>query len=90
MILDLLQTAALVLLAAAALLFLARLVRGPGAGDRILALDALALTVVGYLLYQGDRSGGHDYLDAALTLALLSFVATIALARVAGRSDDDR
>jgi len=78
------------MMAISGLLFLARIAAGPTAFDRILALDGAALTLVGYLLFQGDRTGGHFYLDAALTMALLSFVATIALAQSARqeRTDD--
>jgi multisubunit Na+/H+ antiporter MnhF subunit len=86
---QLLQTVAAVLMALAGALFVARIVRGPSVSERILALDGTALTLVGYLLLEGDRLGGHYYLDAALALALLSFVATIALARATGRSDDE-
>lgn len=89
MIVSLLQTATLVLMGAAGLLFFLRILRGPSAQDRILSLEGLTLVAVGYLLFQGDRGGGHYYLDTALTLALLSFVATVALSLSLGSRDDD-
>jgi len=89
MIVAWLQTMGVGLMAAAGALFLLRLLKSPSPQERILALEGAVLTVVGYLLLQGDRQGGRDYLDAALTLALLSFVATIALARMAEKLHDD-
>ena len=86
MIVEILQTAASTLMVAAGALFCAQIYRGPTVQDRILALDGATLTLVGYLLLQGDRLGGHFYLDAALTLALLAFIATIALARMSERA----
>ena len=80
MIVPFLETVTATLLAVAGFLFLLRIVRGSSSQDRILALEGLGLTVVGYLLFRGRGTGVND-LDAALTLALLSFVATLALAR---------
>lgn len=83
-----LQALAAGFMAIAGALFAARMARAPTAQDRILALDGAALTLVGYLLFQGDRVGGHYYLDGALALALLSFVATVALAKASEDRDD--
>ena len=85
-----LQALATGLMALAALLFVLRIARAAMRADRILALESAGLTLVGFLLLQGDRAGGHDFLDAALTLALLSFVATIALSRsISGEASDE-
>lgn len=89
MILLGLQAATAGLLGLAGLLFFLWIARGPSPQDRILALEGLTLAVVGYLLYQGNQNGGHFYLDAALTLALLAFVATVALALTLESRDDD-
>lgn len=51
---------------------------------RILALDTLTLVLVGLLVLYGDIFQTSYYLDAALILALLAFVATIAAARYHG------
>lgn len=51
---------------------------------RILALDTLTLVLVGLLVLFGDIFQTSYYLDAALILALLAFVATIAAARYHG------
>ena len=48
---------------------------------RILALDALTLILIALLLIYADLQGESYYVDAALILALLSFVSTVAAAR---------
>ncbi|MDQ4107083.1 MAG: monovalent cation/H+ antiporter complex subunit F [Actinomycetota bacterium] len=51
---------------------------------RILALDTLTLILVGLLVLFADAFQSAYYLDAALILALLAFVATVAAARYHG------
>ena len=48
---------------------------------RILGLDVLTLLLVAFLILYSDANRTSYYLDAALALALLSFVATVASAR---------
>ncbi len=48
---------------------------------RILALDTLTLILVALLVLYADAFQSPYYLDAALILALLAFVATVAAAR---------
>lgn len=52
--------------------------------QRILALDTLTLVLVGLLVLFTDAFSTPYYLDAALVLALLAFVATLAAARYHG------
>ena len=51
---------------------------------RILALDTLALILVALLVLHGNAEHSVHYLDAALILALLAFVGTLAAARYYG------
>lgn len=51
---------------------------------RILALDTLTLILVGLLVLFADAFQSSYYLDAALILSLLAFVATVAAARYHG------
>ena len=51
---------------------------------RILALDVLTLVLVSLLVLYTDAFQNPYYLDAALILALLSFIATVAAARYHG------
>lgn len=56
-------------------------IRARSSLSRILALDMLILILVALLVLFSDANGVSYYLDAALVLALLSVVATIAAAR---------
>jgi multicomponent K+:H+ antiporter subunit F len=81
------------LLAAQALLTVAmgcaayRLLRGPRAQDRILALDTLYVNAMLLLLAFGMRTGTVLYFDAALVIGMLGFVATAALAKFLMRGE---
>ena len=52
--------------------------------SRILALDMLTLILVALLVLYADAERSQYYLDAALILSLLAFVATLALSRYYG------
>lgn len=73
--------AAQVMLVAAMGCAVYRLLVGPRAQDRILATDALYLDALLLLLTFGIRTGSIIYFEAALIIALLGFVATVALSK---------
>jgi multicomponent Na+:H+ antiporter subunit F len=58
--------------------------RAATGGQRILALDLLVLVLIGLLALVAGEDEQAFALDAALALALLSFVATVAAARYLG------
>lgn len=58
-----------------------RMVRGPRAQDRVLALDALYVNAMILLLTIGIRSGSVLYVEAGLIIALLGFAGTLALSK---------
>jgi multicomponent K+:H+ antiporter subunit F len=58
-----------------------RLLLGPRAQDRVLALDTLYVNAMLLMLTLGMRFGTTLYFEAALVIALLGFVATAALAK---------
>ena len=64
-----------------------RLLRGPGLVDRMLALDTLTINVVALVVLLGMRWGTTLLFEAALLIAMLGFVSTVALARFAVRGD---
>jgi multicomponent K+:H+ antiporter subunit F len=70
-----------ILLGCALVCTLLRLLRGPRAQDRVLALDTLYVNAMILMLTLGMRDGSAVYFEAALTIALLGFVATVALAK---------
>ncbi|NGP18658.1 monovalent cation/H+ antiporter complex subunit F [Devosia aurantiaca] len=78
---DWATTIALALLAAALIVSVIRIVLGPSLPDRVLALDLLTIVAMGFVGTIAVRTGLWLYLDIALALALLGFLATVALAR---------
>ena len=72
---------ALVLLGLALLLSAVRVIIGPTLADRVLALDLMTVVAMGFVVAIAIRTGLTLYLDIAISLALLGFLATIAFAR---------
>ncbi|HEX6794853.1 MAG TPA: K+/H+ antiporter subunit F [Casimicrobiaceae bacterium] len=58
-----------------------RLLRGPRAQDRVLALDTLYVDAMLLMVVHGMRQSTALYIDIALVIAMLGFVSTAALAR---------
>ena len=73
--------AALVILVLAMGCSLVPVLRGPTAQDRVLALDCLALNGMLLMLVLGIHQGSSNYFDAALLIALLGFVSSMAMAK---------
>jgi multicomponent K+:H+ antiporter subunit F len=71
----------------ALLLTLWRLVRGPDACDRILALDTLYLNVAALVVLYGIATRGDWLFEVALLIAVLGFIGTVATARFIERGD---
>ncbi|WP_293220816.1 K+/H+ antiporter subunit F [Ottowia sp.] len=65
----------------ASLLLLVRVLRGPTAQDRVLALDLLYGIATLSALVLGIRYASHVYFEAALVIALLGFVSSSAMAK---------
>lgn len=80
-VLSLATLIGLVVLSLAMVLVIVRIVIGPTLPDRVLALDALTTVALGFVCVIAVRTGLMLYLDIAIALALLGFLATIALAR---------
>jgi multicomponent K+:H+ antiporter subunit F len=64
-----------------------RLFKGPTAADRILALDTLYINAIALLVLLGIQSASNLYFEAALLIALMGFVGTVALAKFLLRGD---
>lgn len=64
-----------------------RLVRGPGLADRILALDTMVINVIGLIVLTGIAESSATSFEAALLLAMVGFVGTVAYAKFALRGD---
>jgi multicomponent K+:H+ antiporter subunit F len=64
-----------------------RLLRGPGLPDRILALDTLYVNTIALLVLFGIQYDTQVLFEAALVVALLGFVGTVALSKYVTRGD---
>ena len=64
-----------------------RIVVGPGSADRILALDTMVINVIALILVYGIWRGTQVYFEAALLIALVGFVSTVAYCRFVLRGD---
>jgi multicomponent K+:H+ antiporter subunit F len=64
-----------------------RLLRGPAAPDRILALDTLYINTMALLVLLGIRFDTALYFEAALVIAMLGFVGTVVLSKFLLRGD---
>lgn len=67
-----------------------RLARGPTLADRVVALDMMTVTLIAVCAVLAISTGVIALLDVALVLALVGFLATVALARYAERRDASR
>ena len=67
--------------ALAMVLAVIRMLRGPAAQDRVLALDFLYLNGLLMVLVLAIRYGSNMYFEAALLMALFGFVGSAALAK---------
>ena len=73
----------------AMLLAFIRLVRGPSLPDRVVALDLITIQIAAMLAVDTIATGQAVFLDAAIVLALISFLGTVAFARYLERRGHD-
>jgi multicomponent K+:H+ antiporter subunit F len=78
---------ALACISLAILLNLFRLVRGPTSGDRILAVDTLTINAIALIVVFGVAHATETYFEAALLLAMVAFVGTVAYCKFLLRGD---
>ncbi len=76
-----------VLVALALLLSFIRLAIGPDVPDRILALDTLYLNAIALLILLGIHLDSALYFEAALLIAVMGFMGTLALSKYLLRGD---
>jgi multicomponent Na+:H+ antiporter subunit F len=78
---DVLVQAAVVMISIAVFLVLIRVIWGPSLPDRVVAVDLLGITAVCLMIVAAARAKEAAFLDAAVVIALLGFLGTIAYAR---------
>jgi multicomponent Na+:H+ antiporter subunit F len=68
-----------------AMLLLARVVRGPTVGDRLVAINAMSTQVTLAMLCFAAYAGESSYLDVTIWMAVFSYLATFVWARLVER-----
>ncbi|MCK9250547.1 MAG: monovalent cation/H+ antiporter complex subunit F [Solirubrobacteraceae bacterium] len=76
------------MLAAAALLSLVRLLRGPGVLDRMVAVDVILSCLIAGIAVEAAYSRHGTTVPVLVVLALLGFVGSVAVARFSGGDTD--
>ena len=85
--LDVISQITLATLGVALVVTFIRLVKGPTLPDRIVAMDLFGVLVVGVIVVLAGSSGVRATLDAAIVIALVGFLGTIAYATYVERGD---
>jgi multicomponent K+:H+ antiporter subunit F len=75
------------MMSAAALLNTLRLLKGPDLPDRILALDTLYINAIAIIILLGLYLSSDLFFEAALIIAIMGFVGTVAIAKHLLRGD---
>ena len=79
--LEFILPAAFIMIAASLILNMYRLIWGPSVPDRILALDTSYINAVALLILFSLYLKNTLYFEAALLIALMGFVGTVALSK---------
>tara|TARA_B100000749_G_scaffold65262_1_gene48513 strand:- start:624 stop:893 length:270 start_codon:yes stop_codon:yes gene_type:complete len=75
------------IMSVAVLLNLLRLLKGPDLPDRILALDTLYINAIALIMLLGLYLASDLFFEAALLIAVMGFVGTVAIAKHILRGD---
>jgi multicomponent Na+:H+ antiporter subunit F len=78
---EVLVHAAVVMIAASFFITLIRVIWGPTLPDRVVAVDLLGISAVCLMIVAAAGNKEPAFLDAAVVIALLGFLGTIAYAR---------
>jgi multicomponent Na+:H+ antiporter subunit F len=85
--LDIVSRVSLAILGLALVISFLRLVKGPTLPDRVVAMDLIGILVVGLIVVLAGWSGVRATLDAAIVIALIGFLGTVAYATYVERGD---
>ena len=66
---------------------LGRLIFGPSLPDRVLALDTMYINSIALIVLYGIQQSSKLYFEAAMLIALIGFVSTVAVAKYITRGD---
>ncbi|MEH6797822.1 MAG: K+/H+ antiporter subunit F [Halopseudomonas sabulinigri] len=69
------------IMSVALILTFVRLIKGPGLPDRILAMDTLYINGIAVIMLFGLYLDSNLFFEAALLIAVMGFVSTVAIAK---------
>ena len=69
------------------LMNLTRMIRGPRTLDRIVAMDTMYINTIALIVLLGIQLDSYLYFEAALLIAMMGFVSTVALSKYFLRGD---
>ena len=87
--LDIATPIALLTLSISILIAVIRLIKGPTLPDRIVAMDLIGVLAVGFIVVLAASSAVPVTLDAAIVIALIGFVSTVAYATYVERGHQE-
>ncbi|MDI4661664.1 MULTISPECIES: K+/H+ antiporter subunit F [Cobetia] len=85
--LDIALWISIALFAASLMLNVFRLAIGPDLPDRILAVDTMYVNSIALIVLFGIQLNSKSYFEAALLIAMLGFVSTVAVCKYLLRGD---
>ena len=89
MMLDIVSHVSLAILGVALVVSFVRLAKGPTLPDRVVAMDLIGVLVVGLIVVLAGWTGVRATLDAAVVIALIGFVGTVAYATYVERGHQE-
>jgi multicomponent Na+:H+ antiporter subunit F len=87
--LDVVSHVSLATLGIALVVAFIRLAKGPTLPDRVVAMDLIGVLVVGLIVVLAAWTGVRATLDAAVVIALIGFVGTVAYATYVERGHQE-
>jgi multicomponent K+:H+ antiporter subunit F len=87
MILEYAIVIAIGAIALALVMNLTRMIRGPRTLDRIVAMDTMYINAIALIVLLGIQLDSYLYFEAALLIAMMGFVGTVALSKYFLRGD---
>lgn len=78
---EMVMTLSLLIIAVATLLFLYRLVKGPSTPDRVIALDAIGINLIGITAITSVVLNTNAFVEVILLLGILAFIGTVAFSK---------
>jgi multicomponent K+:H+ antiporter subunit F len=87
MILDYAVSTSIALIALALVMNLVRMINGPRTLDRVVAMDTMYINAIAMIVLFGIHLDSFLYFEAALLIAMMGFLGTVALSKYFLRGD---